>query len=66
LNNVFGPEVTSRILFYRIDEKDYDVLKTFLLYLGIMPDMIWGINGKNIRSADISVDMNIAEILRNI
>jgi hypothetical protein len=66
LNNVFGPEVTSRILFYRIDERDYDILKTFLSYLGIMPEMIWGINGKNIRSADIPVDMNIAEILRNI
>ena len=66
LNNVFGPEVTSRILFYRIDERDYDILKTFLLYLGIMPEMLWGINGKNIRSADIPVDMNIAEILRNI
>jgi len=66
LNNVFGPEVTSRILFYRIDERDYDILKTFLSYLGIMPEMIWGINGKNIRSADIPVDMNIAEILRTI
>jgi hypothetical protein len=66
LNNVFGPEVTARILFYRIDERDYDILKTFLLYLGIMPDMIWGINGKNIRSTDIPVDMHIAEILRTI
>jgi len=66
LNNVFGPEVTARILFYRIDERDYDILKTFLLYLGIMPEMVWGINGKNIRSADIPIDMNIAEILRNI
>jgi hypothetical protein len=66
LNNVFGPEATTRILFYRIDERDYDILKTFLLYLGIMPDMIWGINGKNIRSTDIPVDMHIAEILRTI
>ena len=66
LNNVFGPESTARILFYRIDERDYDILKTFLLYLGIMPDMVWGINGKNIRSSDIPVDMNIAEILRDI
>jgi hypothetical protein len=66
LNNVFGPEVTSRILFYRIDERDYDILKTFLLYLGIMPEVVWGINGKNIRSADIAVDMNIVEILKNI
>lgn len=66
LNNVFGPEVTSRILFYRIDERDYDILKTFLSYLGIMPEMIWGINGKNIRSADIPLDTNVAEILRTI
>jgi hypothetical protein len=66
LNNVFGPEVTARILFYRIDERDYDILKTFLLYLGLMPDVIKGINGKNIYSSDLPVDMNIAEILRNI
>ena len=66
LNNVFGPEVTTRILFYRIDERDYDILKTFLLYLNILPEMIWGINGKNIRTSEIPVDMNIAEILRQI
>ena len=66
LNNVFGPEVTARILFYRIDERDYDILKTFLLYLNILPEMIYGINGKNIHTADIPVDLNIAEILRKI
>ena len=66
LNNVFGPEVTARILFYRIDERDYDILKTFLLYLNILPDMVYGINGKNIRSVDIPIDMNIAEILGQI
>jgi hypothetical protein len=66
LNNVFGPEVTSRILFYRIDERDYDILKTFLLYLNLMPDMVYGINGNNIRTSEIPVDMNIAEILRKI
>jgi hypothetical protein len=66
LNNVFGPEPTARILFYRIDERDYDILKTFLIYLGIMPDSIKGVNGKNIQSAEIPVDLNIAEILRQI
>ena len=66
LNNVFGPEVTTRILFYRIDDRDYDILKTFLLYLNLLPDMIYGINGKNIRTSEIPVDMNIAEILRKI
>jgi len=66
LNNVFGPEPTTRILFYRIDERDYDILKTFLLYLNILPDTINGIKGKNIHTTDIPVDMNIAEILRKI
>jgi hypothetical protein len=66
LNNVFGPEPTARILFYRIDERDYDILKTFLLYLNILPKIIYGINGKNIQTDDISIDMNIAEILRKI
>lgn len=66
LNNVFDPESTARILFYKIDERDYDILKTFLSYLNIMPDMIYGINGKNISTADIPIDVNVAEILKNI
>ena len=45
LNNVFGPEVTARILFYRIDERDFDILKTFLLYLNILPEVVRGIRG---------------------
>ena len=66
LNNVFGPEPTSRILFYKVDERDYDILKTFLVYLGIMPDVVKGINGKTIHTAEIAIDMNIAEILSQI
>jgi hypothetical protein len=66
LNNVFGPEATARILFFRIDEKDYDVLKTFLLYLNILPEVIKGIKGSNIRTDVIPVDMNVADILRKI
>ena len=66
LNNVFGPEATARILFFRIDEKDYDSLKTFLLYLNILPEVVKGIRGKNIITDIIPVDMTIAEILRKI
>jgi len=66
LNNVFGPKVTARILFYKIDERDYDILKTFLLYLNIMPDVIEGINGKTFYSSEISVDMSVAERLRDL
>jgi hypothetical protein len=66
LNNVFGPEPTARILFYKIDERDYDILKTFLSYLNIMPDMIYGIKGKNVSVAEVPIDVNVAEILRQI
>jgi len=66
LNNVFGPEATARILFYRVDPRDYDILKTFLIYLNIMPDVVRGIRGININSSDIQVNMHIAEILRRL
>lgn len=66
LNNVFGPEPTTRILFYRVDERDYDILKTFLIYLNLMPDVIRGVRGKNINSSDIQINMHIADILRRL
>jgi hypothetical protein len=66
LNNVFGPEATTRILFYKIEKDDYDVLKTFLCYLYIMPEIVFGINGTNISSYDIPIHNKVAEILLNI
>ena len=66
LNNVFGPENTIRMLFFRLGEKHFSYLKTFLLFLNLMPDKIKGINGKNIISSEIPVDMSIANVLRNI
>lgn len=66
LNNVFGPIPTARILFYKTDERDYDILKTFLEYLDIMPDEVKGINGKNIHTGDIPLEPNIVEILLSI
>ena len=66
LNNVFGPEHMARILFYKIDERDYDILKTFLAYLNLMPDFVYGINGKTVESSLIPLDTNVAEILSQI
>ena len=63
MNNVFGPEHMARILFYKIDERDYDILKTFLSYLNLMPDFIYGIAGKTIVASEIPMDINVAEIL---
>lgn len=64
--NVFETEAATRILFYKTDLRDYDVLKTFLNYLNYMPDVVKSINGKNIYSRDIQEDLLIKEILKNL
>ncbi len=64
--NVFGPEPATRILFYRIPKEDWSALKTYLLFLSYMPDSVSGIKGTNILSSDISVDMKIADVLREL
>ena len=66
LNNVFGTEASARILFYKIDERDYDILKTLLMYLNMLPSGVYGINGKNIPLIDIPIEPNVAEILSKI
>lgn len=66
LYNVFGIEVATRILFFKLSEEDYSALKTYLLFLNYMPEIIKGIDGKNIISSNIPVDMKIAEVLREI
>jgi len=66
LNNVFGPDVMTRLLFYEMAESDYPQLKTYLLFLSCMPEVVRGIKGKNILSSDIEVDMEIANVLRII
>ena len=66
LYNVFGPEVTSRMLFFKMSKDDYPALKTYLLFLSIMPEKIRGIKGHDIISSDIPVDKRIADILREI
>jgi hypothetical protein len=66
LNNVFSPEVATRLLFYKMSKDDYSVLKTYLLFLNCMPEVVKGIKGNDIVSSDIPVDMKIADILRQI
>lgn len=64
--NVFGVEACTRMLFLRINEKDYGVLKTFLVYTSAMPMIVKGINGRDIISSDISLDNRIIDILRRL
>ena len=62
--NVFGPEVATRILFFKMSKDDYSALKTYLLFLSCMPERVKGIKGHDIISSEIPVDMTIADILR--
>jgi hypothetical protein len=64
--NVFGIEGSTRMLFLRIDCKDYSALKTFLIYTSAMPKIVKGIRGENIISSEIPLDNRIVDILRNI
>lgn len=64
--NVFDVESATRILFYKTDERDYDILKTFLLYLNYIPQKVKGIRGKDVIVSDILIDLNIADILREL
>jgi len=66
LNNVFGPEVATRLLFFKMSKDDYSALKTYLIFLSCMPERVIGIKGHDILSSEIPVDMTIAESLRKI
>jgi hypothetical protein len=66
LYNVFGAEALSRLLFFKMSKDDYSALKTYLIFLSCMPDVVRGIKGSDILSSDIPVDMNIAKVLREL
>lgn len=66
LYNIFGPEVTTRILFFNTNKGDYSILKTYLSFLNLMPERVRGINGKDILSSEIPVDKKVIEVLQNL
>lgn len=66
LSNVFGTRNAVRMLFFRLDKEDYQILKTFLIFLGYMPDSVIGIKGRNINTHDVSVDLFVGKRLRDI
>lgn len=62
LYNVFG-DITTKMLFSKIDKDCWNALVTFLVYLQRMPESIpeFGIN-----LSDIILDETIIEVLRKI
>lgn len=67
LSNVFGVEATTNMLFFKVDQEDYPLLKTILIYLNYMPSRLNVTFDKYyVRQEEIPVDLNIANVLRNI
>jgi hypothetical protein len=65
LYNLFGSSAT-RLLFYHSRPEEYSTLKTFLVFLGRMPDRIVGIRGVTLLTADIQIDPIVVDALRKL
>lgn len=64
--NVFEKRDATRILFFKMEENYWSLLKTFLLYLSYMPEVVHGVNGRNILSEEININEEIFKELENI
>ena len=63
--NVFPPAAATRILFFKIEEKFWPILKPFLFYLKLIPeDKIESIMGKEIKTNEILMDQGVIDSLR--
>ena len=62
--NVFPVRSATRILFLKIEEEFWPILKTFLVYLSYMPEIIDSINGRSILSDEIQLDQHLVDRLR--
>ena len=66
LYNVFGITAASRLLFFKLDKKDYPVIKPFLIFLNLLPESIMGIKGNDIITTTIQLDQNVITKLRDL
>ena len=57
INNVFGPEAASTLLLFKIEPEFWPQLKSFLVYLGMLPE-------NELR--EIDDDEKITEVLRKL
>jgi len=65
--NVFGSTPATRLLFFKLDGY-YDLLKPFLVLMGLMPDKVENIGPMNLTFNDIDIHMDerIIKVLRKI
>ena len=61
LDNLFGSEATSRLLFYSIEERHYNLLKTILEFLKYLPHRIPEVDLSKI-NIDAKLHGNLSEL----
>ena len=66
LYNVFENEALTKMLFYRLNSEYWSLLKTFLVKLSRMPDVIQGVGDSPIKSVNISMETELFTPLREI
>ena len=66
LNNLFGVEAATKMLFFKTEEKFWPQLKTFLVFLNYMPEKVILSTTRVINDTDIEVDLKVANILRKV
>jgi len=64
--NVFGVEGATRLLFFKIQPDLWPELKTFLVFLNYMPNLVPVQGGLHMPESEIPLDQNLVEILRKI
>ena len=63
LYNIFGNSTTT-ILFFKLEESYWSLLKTFLVDLNRLPDVVHGLEQGEINTVDIPLNQEVIKRLR--
>jgi len=66
LGNLFGIEATTKMLFFKLEEKFWPQIKTFLVFLNYMPMKVIVSEGIEVLDNEIPIDETILENLKKI
>lgn len=67
LNNVFGTAGATKLLLLKC-RGQYHMIMPFLVFLNMMPDIVYGIgvDSSTVRLSDVTMDQKIVDALRDI
>jgi hypothetical protein len=65
LYNVFGMEAT-RMLFCKLDERDLEVIKPFLIFTHVLPEVVEGVNGRDVDTRTIRLNEDAIKCLATL